>query len=73
VLLHKKGTDEARNSVDLEEWLHAKGPAIEWTLKLRRDASCQAKAKTYHMEDELFFASPDEIFLRVTPASIDRW
>eukprot|EP00984_Skeletonema_dohrnii_P006261 scaffold2248_cov136-Skeletonema_dohrnii-CCMP3373.AAC.3 len=69
VLLHKKGTDEARNSVDLEEWLHAKGPAMEWTLKLRRDASCQAK--TYHMEDELF-ACPDET-LRVTPAGIDRW
>eukprot|EP00984_Skeletonema_dohrnii_P000366 scaffold121_cov108-Skeletonema_dohrnii-CCMP3373.AAC.2 len=69
VLLHKKGTDEARNSVDLEEWLHAKGPAMEWTLKLRRDASCQAK--TFHMEDELF-ACPDET-LRVTSASIDRW
>ena len=69
VLLHKKGTDEARNSVDLEEWLHAKGPSMEWTLKLRRDASCQAK--TFHMEDELF-ACPDET-LRVTPASIDRW
>mmetsp|Transcript_16243 Transcript_16243/g.27438 ORF Transcript_16243/g.27438 Transcript_16243/m.27438 type:complete len:346 (-) Transcript_16243:49-1086(-) len=69
VLLHKKGTDEARNSVDLEEWLHAKGPAMEWTLKLRREASCQAK--TFHMEDELF-ACPDET-LRVTSASIDRW
>jgi len=69
VLLHKKGTDEARNSVDVEEWLHAKGPAMEWTLKLRRDASCQAK--TFHMEDELF-ACPDET-LRVTSASIDRW
>lgn len=69
VLLHKKGTNEARNSVDLEEWLHAKGAAMEWTLKLRRDASCQAK--TFHMEDELF-ACPDET-LRVTPASINRW
>ena len=69
VLLHKKGTDEARNSVDLEEWLYAKGPAMEWTLKLRREASCQAK--TFHMEDELF-ACPDET-LQVTSASIDRW
>ena len=69
VLLHKKGTDEARNSVDVEEWLYAKGPAMEWTLKLRREASCQAK--TFHMEDELF-ACPDET-LRVTSASIDRW
>lgn len=69
VLLHKKGTEEASNSIELEEWLHAKGPALEWTLQLRRKASCQAK--TFHMEDELF-ACPDET-LKVTSASIDRW
>ena len=69
VLLHKKGTEEASNSIELEEWLHAKGPALEWTLQLRSKASCQAK--TFHMEDELF-ACPDET-LKVTSASIDRW
>jgi len=68
VLLHKR-TDNVRNAVDIEEWLHAKGPALEWTLNLRKNASCQAK--TIHMEDELF-SCPDEA-LRVTPASIDRW
>lgn len=68
VLLHK-GTDHVKNAVDIEEWLHAKGPALEWTLKLRRGASCQAK--TTHMEDELF-GCPDEA-LRATPASIARW
>jgi hypothetical protein len=57
------------NAVDIEEWLHAKAPALEWTLKLRRSASCQAK--TTHMENELFNC-PSEV-LRVTPESIDRW
>ena len=69
VLLHKKGTDEARSSIRIEEWLDAKGSAMEWALQLRRDASCQGK--TFHMEDELF-ACPDET-LRVTSESIDRW
>ena len=69
VLLHKNGTDESTNLTELEEWLHAKGPAMEWTLQLRSKASCQAK--TFHMEDELF-ACPDET-LKVTSASIDRW
>ena len=66
VLLNKKG---ASNSIELEEWLHAKGPAMEWALQLRSKASCQAK--TFHMEDELF-ACPDKT-LKVTSASIDRW
>ena len=68
VLLHKR-TDNITNAVDLEEWLNAKVPALEWTLSLRRSASCQAK--TIHMEDELFNC-PEEA-LRVTPESIDRW
>jgi len=71
VLLHKKESDKAgsKSVVRLEDWLDEKGPAMEWALKLRRDASCQAK--TVHMEDELF-ACPDET-LRVTPESVDRW
>ncbi len=71
VLLHKKGSDKAGSEsvVRLKDWLNEKGPAMEWTLKLRRDASCQAK--TVHMEDELF-ACPDEA-LKVTSESIDRW
>ena len=69
VLLHKKGTDEATKSVDIEEWLHSKGHAMEWALQLRRDASCQAK--TFHMEDDLF-ACPDET-LRVTSGLINKW
>jgi hypothetical protein len=68
VLLHKR-TDNITNAVDLEEWLNAKAPALEWTLRLRRSASCQAK--TIHMEEELFNC-PEEA-LRVTPESIDRW
>ena len=68
ILLHKR-TDNITNAVDLEEWLNAKAPALEWTLRLRRSASCQAK--TIHMEDELFNC-PEEA-LRVTPESIDRW
>lgn len=71
VMLHKNGTntDRSKSAVRLEDWLDEKGPAMEWALKLRRDASCQAK--TVHMEDELF-ACPDET-LRVTSESIDRW
>lgn len=59
----------SKSVVRLKDWLDEKGPAMEWALKLRRDASCQTK--TVHMEDELF-ACPDET-LRVTSESIDRW
>jgi len=62
-LFHEKG------AVRIEEWLQAKGPAMEWALNLRNDVSCQAK--TIHMENELF-GCPDEA-LKVTPASIKRW
>ena len=40
----------------LDAWLHAKGDLLEWSLKLRKNATCQAKTK--HMEDKLF-ACPD--------------
>ena len=36
----------------LDDWLHAKGDLLEWPLKLRKNATCQANTK--HMEDELF-------------------
>lgn len=55
--------------VDIDKWLQEKGPALEWALNLRRDASCQAK--TFHMEEDLF-ACPDQA-LRVTPEAIERW
>jgi hypothetical protein len=46
--LRKEGGD----IVKLEDWLHAKGDLLEWSLKLRKNATCQAKTK--HMEDKLF-------------------
>eukprot|EP00985_Skeletonema_marinoi_P020733 scaffold12395_cov162-Skeletonema_marinoi.AAC.1 len=55
--------------INIDDWLHEKGPSLEVALNLRKDASCQAK--TFHMEDELF-GCPDEA-LWVTTESIKGW
>lgn len=44
----KKGKD----IVNLEIWLEEKRLPLEWALKLKKHASCQAKTK--HIEDDLF-------------------
>ena len=44
----KKGKD----IVNLDDWLKEKSLLLEWSLKLKTHASCQAK--TRHMEDVLF-------------------
>mmetsp|Transcript_2649 Transcript_2649/g.4808 ORF Transcript_2649/g.4808 Transcript_2649/m.4808 type:complete len:353 (-) Transcript_2649:444-1502(-) len=57
------------NVVKLDDWLHAKGDLLEWSLKLRKNATCQAK--TRHMEDELF-TCPDQA-IKVTSEGVRRW
>jgi|AntRauTorckE5430_2_1112549.scaffolds.fasta_scaffold10464_1 hypothetical protein len=57
------------NVVKLDDWLHEKGDLLEWSLKLRKNATCQVKTK--HMEDDLF-ACKDEA-IKVTSEGVGRW
>jgi len=45
--------------VKLDEWLKEKRNLLEWSLKLKKHASCQAK--TRHMEDDLFACSDQTV------------
>lgn len=76
ILLNHGGTNESSDIdsnaplVGIEEWLHAKGPALEQALNyLTSKASCQEK--TSNMENALLGCSDGA--LRVTPASIAGW
>lgn len=62
--LQKGGAD-----VDLDKWLHKKSAILEWSLKLKKHASCQAK--TRHMEDALFACSDQTI--KVSSTDVERW
>ena len=55
--------------VKLDEWLHEKSATLEWSLKLKKHVSCQAK--TRHMEDDLFACSDQTI--KVSSTDIKRW
>lgn len=68
VFLRLSNTKEHR-IVDLDTWLSNKRGLLEWSLKLKRNTSCQAKTK--HMEDDLF-ACPEQI-LEVDPAVVNKW
>jgi hypothetical protein len=63
--LQKGGEDV----VNLDEWLHKKSAVLEWSLKLKKHASCQAK--TRHMEDDLFACSDQTI--KVSSTNIKCW
>ena len=43
--------DGDRNHVPLDEWLLAKRDVMEWALKLKSNANCQAKTRGF--EDEM--------------------
>lgn len=58
---------EGAGIVNLDEWLEEKGPLFEWSLKLKKHASCQAK--TRHMEDDLFACSDQTIMV----SDIQHW
>lgn len=55
--------------VSIDEWLDAKSGLLEWSLNLRRNATCQAT--TRHMEDELFTCT-DEVLMASTK-EVRRW
>ena len=55
--------------VNLAKWLHEKSATLEWSLKLKKHVSCQAK--TRHMEDDLFACSDQTI--KVSSPDIKRW
>ena len=56
-------------TVEMHDWLNAKGAALDWALQMNQAGSCQAK--TRHMEDELF-RCPDEM-IKVSSEASKNW
>ena len=73
-LADKKGMEvylrmQKGGDVKLDEWLHEKSDILEWSLRMKEHATCQAK--TRHMEDDLFTCS--DLTIKVSSADIKHW
>eukprot|EP00561_Arcocellulus_cornucervis_P004177 CAMPEP_0185816972 /NCGR_PEP_ID=MMETSP1322-20130828/18327_1 /TAXON_ID=265543 /ORGANISM="Minutocellus polymorphus, Strain RCC2270" /LENGTH=269 /DNA_ID=CAMNT_0028513961 /DNA_START=18 /DNA_END=827 /DNA_ORIENTATION=+ len=62
-------SNSAEHIVELDDWLSTKGGLLEWSLRLKRNATCQAKTK--HMQDMLF--SCQEQTIAVVPGIVNAW
>lgn len=65
----EKKEENGNDLISIEDWLKEKSGVLEWTLKLRKAATCQAKTK--HMQ-EAMLRCPDQT-LRVDSYDLKKW